>query len=202
FRAWATSDDFPQRGRISYINQQIVIDMSPEEIETHSKVKEVVYRTLGPLVAEEDLGEFFPDGTLVTHEAAGVSNEPDGAFVSWETSQAGHVVFVPRQDEHGQFMELEGSPDWVLEAVSLSSVRKDTRDLLTAYHQAGVREYWLIDARDQELVFQVLVWRKRGYQAVRARGGWLKSEVVGRSLRRERSRNRAGRWKYQLLVKS
>ena len=39
FRDWATSDEFPERGRISLLDQEIFIDMSPEEIETHIKVK-------------------------------------------------------------------------------------------------------------------------------------------------------------------
>jgi hypothetical protein len=36
FRAWAKSDDFPERGHISFIDQEIIIDMSPEELETHN----------------------------------------------------------------------------------------------------------------------------------------------------------------------
>ena len=37
FRAWALSDEFPERGRFSFINGELFIDMSPEELETHNK---------------------------------------------------------------------------------------------------------------------------------------------------------------------
>jgi heat-inducible transcriptional repressor len=37
----------------------------------------------------------------------------------------------------------------VLEVVSPSSVVKDTEWLMSRYHEAGVREYWLIDARGE-----------------------------------------------------
>src|SRR5262249_60806515 len=67
FRAWAQSDAFPDRGRISFLDQEIYFDMSPEEMETHNKVKEVVNRTAGGLNEELDLGEFYTDGVLLTH---------------------------------------------------------------------------------------------------------------------------------------
>jgi Uma2 family endonuclease len=37
-------------------------------------------------------------------------------------------------------MELEGTPDWVLEVVSQSSVAKDTKWLRESYHKAGIPE--------------------------------------------------------------
>ncbi|MEX0703144.1 MAG: hypothetical protein WD069_13700 [Planctomycetales bacterium] len=33
FRAWAHSDEFPQRGSISYVRGEIIVDMSPEEMD-------------------------------------------------------------------------------------------------------------------------------------------------------------------------
>src|SRR5438874_406170 len=39
FQKWAQSDQFPQRGQISFLKEGIYIDMSPEELETHAKVK-------------------------------------------------------------------------------------------------------------------------------------------------------------------
>src|SRR5256885_8764701 len=45
------------------------------------------------------------------------------------------------------YLELEGTPDMVLEVVSESSVQKDTKRLRQLYWQAGIREYWLVDAR-------------------------------------------------------
>ena len=44
FCEWAESVRFPQRGRISYIDREIVIDMSPEELDVHNQVKTEVSR--------------------------------------------------------------------------------------------------------------------------------------------------------------
>ena len=32
FRRWVHSDEFPERGKVSFINGEIVVDMSPEEL--------------------------------------------------------------------------------------------------------------------------------------------------------------------------
>jgi Uma2 family endonuclease len=200
FRAWVTSDEFPNRGRISFLGQEIVIDMSPEELETHNKVKEAVCRGIGNLNAELDLGECYADRTLVTDPAIGLSTEPDGVCVGYETSEAGRVQLVPRRDAEGRFMELRGSPDWVLEVVSRYRVRDDTVVLRELYHRAGIPEYWLIDAMGDDIVFRILTRRRADYAVVRPRGGWHKSRVFPARFRLERQRNRVGRWKYQLLV--
>jgi Uma2 family endonuclease len=196
FRAWAVSEDFPIRGRISFLGEELFIDMSPEEVETHNKVKTEICARLTLLTQELDLGEFYSDGTLVVNTAVDLSTEPDGVFVCYETSEAGRVQLVPRRDAAGQFMELAGAPDWVLEIISRYSVGKDTEDLRRKYFRAGVPEYWLIDARGADILFQILTRRRTHYAVVRPRGGWHKSGVFPASFRLERRRNRVGRWKY------
>ena len=200
FRAWALSDEYPERGRFSFINGELFIDLSLEETETHNKVKTEV--SVGVMNFNKclDLGEFYSDGTLVTNEAAGLSTEPDGTFVTWEGFDAGRVRLTPRTDRPGQFVELVGTPDWVLEVVSRSSVAKDKRELREAYHRAGVPEYWLVDARFDEVVFQILRRRRDRSVSVAAREGWVRSPVFGRGFRLERRKNRQGRWSYTLEV--
>jgi len=39
FRRWATSDAFPEQGRIDYVAGSIEVDMSPEDLHTHGKLK-------------------------------------------------------------------------------------------------------------------------------------------------------------------
>ncbi len=80
FRAWACSEDFPQRGRISFLQGELWIDMSPEEYQSHGLVKSEVGRVVLNLNRQRKRGAFFPDRTLVTNEEAGWSTEPDGAF--------------------------------------------------------------------------------------------------------------------------
>src|SRR5436309_3095923 len=104
FRAWAQSDDFPEKGKFSLINGSILIDMSPEEIETHNKVSGAIGLGVSRMNEEADLGEYFWDGVLVTNTKAELATVPDGTFVKWATSQAGRVQFIPRKDRQGQYI--------------------------------------------------------------------------------------------------
>src|SRR4051812_13315606 len=61
FRTWAKSDDFPERGRISFLDREIFIDMSPEELETHLQVKTEIGYVLVGLNKRTKLGEFYAD---------------------------------------------------------------------------------------------------------------------------------------------
>jgi Uma2 family endonuclease len=202
FREWATSDYFPEHLRVAFLNEEIYLDMSNEELETHNKVKMEIGRLLLNWNRETQRGTFCGDGVLLTHEAAGVSNNPDAFFFSHDALRAGRVRLVPRQEKRGQYIEIEGTPDWVLEVVSAGSVQKDTVQLREAYHRAGIPEYWIIDARGDEIVFQILHYRKNGYAAATRRGGWQRSRVFGRSFRLERQRDALGLWEYTLHVQA
>lgn len=198
FRAWAHSAQFPQFGRICFIDKEIWIDMSPEEIETHGKVKDAVAHGVNTFNDEADVGEFFPDGTMLSNREANLATVPDGSFVLWATSEAGKVRFIPRKDTFGEFVEIQGTPDWVLEVVSQFSIDKDTVELLEKYHRAGIAEYWLVNCRGQDIDFQILQWKPAKYVAVKAERGWHYSPVFDRRFRLVRRRNRAGRWNYKL----
>jgi Uma2 family endonuclease len=206
FCEWAVSDAFPERGRICFLDKEIFIDMSQEEIETHAKVKGAVSTGITVLNEEEDLGEFYPDGTGVANEAANLEVIPDGTFVKWSTFKSKRVVLIPRKDKQSrdirdQYMWVRGRPDCVMEVVSNSSVKKDTEKLMVLYHRAKIPEYWLIDSRGEEIQLQILVWRRSSYVPAQPRDGWHKSPVFGRSFRLERTRNRIGRWNYKLAVR-
>jgi Uma2 family endonuclease len=200
FRAWVTADEFPEQFRASFIDREIFLDMSPEELETHSVLKVEITRVISGLVRELRLGKFYGDGTQVTNPAAGLSTEPDGTFVSRASFEAGRVRLVPRKGRPGQYIELEGTLDWVLEIVSQSSVQKDKKRLRLAYHRAGIPEYWLIDARGEEIIFQILRWSRADDRVTSRRDGWLRSRVFGRSFRLERERDDLGLWDYTLHV--
>jgi Uma2 family endonuclease len=173
--------------------------MSKEDIFTHASVKTAVAGTMFKLNEERDFGNLFINGVLVTNSAAGVSNNPDIVAVFWESLDSGKVRYVKTKKERS--VEIEGSADWVLEIVCDSSVAKDTIDLRDAYHRAGVDEYWLIDARGDNVVFQILHWRKNGYVAAPHKAGWQRSRAFGRSFKFTRSTDRRGEWRYALAVK-
>lgn len=140
FRQWAYSDDFPDRGKIAFVEGKILIDISPERIESHVKVKEVVSRVIGTIVAETDLGEFYADGATLVHQGADISNEPDAMMALWSTLEAGRLA-PPADRQDGSHIELVGTPDWICEVVSDSSVDKDLVTMQRKYHEAGIPEY-------------------------------------------------------------
>lgn len=120
----------------------------------------------------------------------------------WETLLAGKARLVPREGQPDHYREIEGTPDWVLEVVSDSSVKKDTKLLGAAYHRAGIPEYWIVDARGQKIFFQILLWQEKDY--VTAAGdheGWQNSNVFARGFRLTRQREELGLWEYTLEVR-
>lgn len=198
FRRWAHSDEFPQRGRISYIGGEIIIDMSPQEIETHAKIKTLLYGELWDLLKHDDIGEVLTDDTLFVNEAADVSNEPDLTFCSWDSLRSGRVEYRERVEGSGRRVEVVGSPDLVVEVVSRSSVTKDTQKLPGAYFNAGVDEYWLIDAR-REVDFRILVRGDTAFEEVPPDDdGFVRSTVFGRRFRIVRETNPVGMARYRL----
>ena len=56
FRRWATSDEFPEEGRISFLNGQLEIDRSPEEFFSHGDPKGEITSVLWSLVRDQNLG--------------------------------------------------------------------------------------------------------------------------------------------------
>src|SRR5262249_2258249 len=146
FRQWTYADDFPKNAAIAYLDGEIFIDMSPERIDSHSSPRFEIYVTLGSLVRKKRKGRMFFDRTRVVHPKAKVSNEPEAFFATWESLRSGTLRKI-RTPEGDDFIEFEGTPDWIMEIVSPSSVTKDTKQLKKRYHRAGIGEYWLVDAR-------------------------------------------------------
>lgn len=201
FREWAHSEAFPEHGRICYLNGEVYVEMSPEELETHNAVKTELTIALGVLNKRLKLGRLLSDGVLLTNPDAGLSTEADAALARWEDLESERLRLIPREGVEGQYIEVEGTPSWVLEIVSTWSVRKDTRTLCDLYYQAGIPEYWIIDARGADISFQILIRGDEGYEEATGRKGWLPSGVFGRRFRLTRRRGRINLWEYTLEVK-
>ncbi len=201
FREWAVSEAFPERGKITFVAGEVIVDMSPESIEIHSFIKTEVSIVLGSLVRQHKIGRFFLDRVLLTNKQASVSNEPDASFVFSETLTSGRAHFVPSKDVPHISKEIIGTVDWVLEIVSPSTRRKDKVLLRKAYFDAGIPEYWLIDALEDEIDFQLLVRGNREYTPVAAEGGWLASPTFGKSFKLERAIDEDGFLEYTLHMK-
>jgi Uma2 family endonuclease len=201
FRAWASADDFPERVRVTFLDGEVILDTSSEEINTHAAIKTRFTSTLSLLVDQRKLGKFYGDGVLLVNEEGVVSNNPDAVFLGRHSIEARRVRLVPRKGAEHLYRELEGTPDWVLEVVSDSSVQKDTVRLREAYHKAGIPEYWLVDGRSEEVSFQILHHCKTGYAASAVRDGWQRSKVFGASFRLERVLDDFGLWDCTLHIR-
>ncbi len=199
FRRWADCEDFPESGRICYLKGEVWVDMSMEQIFTHVRVKTEYATVIGRLEETEQLGMFFGDGLFLSNVPADIAVKPDGTFVSTEALQTERVRLV--EGEEGGYVELEGTPDMVLEVVSKSSVHKDTVILRQAYWEAGIREYWLVDVRRDQLLFDILRHTSKGYVPTRKQEGWLKSAVFGKSFRLTQSTDALGHLDYTLSVR-
>jgi Uma2 family endonuclease len=200
FRAWAQSEEFPEEGRIDYIDGNLEVDMSPEDLFTHGTLKIALTTVLFERVTELDLGHLLSDRSRVSHTQANLSVEPDIVLITHEAIETGRVTLVPKAGGGAdRFVEIEGTPELIVEIVSDSSVKKDTQHLLAAYCAAGVPEYWLVDARGARLSFQINVLAGDGYQPVAEDAeGFQSSTVLSCRYQLRRRRGKGGFWQYAL----
>jgi Uma2 family endonuclease len=207
FRLWAVSDAFPSPGRIDFVDGRIEVETSRADIFHHSAPKTEIGCGIANRIKATRLGHVFIDKTRVSCPEVGLSVEPDVVLVTHESIATGRVSLVPTASKRGNsFIEMEGPPDLVVEVVSRSSLSKDTDRLLEAYFAAGVREYWLVDARGKELCFQILSRGEagvgqltRGFAPVTADAeGWRFSAVLGAAYQLERTAGPGDFWEYEL----
>ena len=200
FRRWALSEEFPDKGRIDFITGRIEVDMSPEDIFCHGALKSEIAGVLQRRVKRGKLGLLLIDATRISSPEADLSCEPDIVFVSHEAHDSGRVKLVPKASgQPGRYVEIEGPPDLVVEVVSDTSATKDTRRLPAAYHRAGVREFWLADARGEQPWLLVHRAGPNGYEPVERDGeGFQPSAVFGCRFRLETARDHRGNWTFDL----
>lgn len=177
--------------------------MSPEDFFCHGTLKGEIYGQLHRRVKQLRLGYLVTDSTRVSFPSAELSVEPDVVFVSHESLSRGEVRLVPKSTkEPGRYVEVEGAPDLIVEIVSDRSVTKDTQRLPDAYFHAGVREFWLADARGTPLRFQIHRRGSRGFEPVAADvDGFQVSTVFGCAFQLNGERDAAGHWGFDLCTR-
>lgn len=203
FRSWALSEQFPTRGRIDYIEGRIEVDMSPEDFFTHGTLKSEIAAEIKDRVDELDLGHTLIAETRISSLEGDLSAEPDVVVISHLALDEGRASLIPKASgAPDHFVEVEGSPDLIVEIVSDSSVQKDTLRLPRAYFAAGVIEYWLVDARHEVLVFRI---QRRGDSGFIASpldaDGYQQSAVLDAWCQLDRQRHARGHWVYRLRMK-
>lgn len=201
YRYWAESDEYPQRGWFSYLDGIIWIDPDMEEFLTHNCVKQAFNVMFGNFFHANPMGKYVPDRMFFANVAANLATEPDGLFYLWETMKSQRLRLVPGRRFAG-YMQLEGTPDGVLEIVSEGSVSKDVVQLRELYWKAQIPEYWLVDARKDAIVFDILRHSASGYQPSIVDQGWVRSEVLGHWFRIERTTDPLGLAQFVVNVKA
>ncbi len=203
FRDWSQSSHFPERGRIDFVQGQIEVDMVPEDFYCHGTLKTHLTGKLAQIIEDENLGDLVSDRSRVSSVDGNVSTEPDIVFISLDAYADGRVLLVPKTSHQpGRFVEIEGAPDLIVEIVSDSSEVKDYQRLPLAYAAAGVREYWLVDARGETLLFQIQDLRGDRLVPVACDAeGWQHSGVLKRDFRLERIPDEDRPWRFRLHVR-
>lgn len=195
FRRWADSELYPDRGKFHYLQHEIWVDLHPEPLFTHNLVRTSLTSTLSEL---RDDGYFFMSGIRFSHVAADLSAQPDLVFVSFAAIQQGKVQFV--RGRLGGYVELEGSPELVVEIISPSSLRKDTEVLREMYAAAGIAEYWLIDARTTSPSLQILTLKEGAYQPGSESAENQISQVLARQVALVQDTDPLGHPRYQFRI--
>lgn len=193
FQGWIDSGEFPETGRVDYLWGNVEVDMSPEDLFTHAGPKMAIGSKLHILVAEAELGYVFTDSTRLGSRFADLSVEPDVVVVLRDSLKAGKVRWFPasRRKGSGRYSGLEGAADLVIEVVSDSSVKKDIERLPPLYARAGISELWVVDARSDDLRFEIQTLHSGSYETVRPDAeGWVHSPCLGHSFRLIRRQQR------------
>lgn len=200
FRRWLHTEEFPEQGKVCFINGKVWVDLSMEEYFSHNRVRTEITSVLHQLMKQTKFGEYVSEGMRYSHLESGLSTEPDGMVISKAALREKRVQLVG--GEKGDETEVIGSPEIVIELVSRSSEVKDTNWAMSAYFDAGISEYWLIDARDEaDIQFDIFKRGKKEFAATRKQGGWVKSAILERSFRLVQSEDDDGKPEFTLEVR-
>jgi Uma2 family endonuclease len=199
FWRWRDAAELPEKLKVHFLRGDVWVDMNMEELFSHNRVKTALGLALATLIEEGELGLYVGDGMSLSCPDAGFVTEPDAMFLSNEAIEAGRVRFEAGKRRKAKTTRVVGTPDLVVEIVSPNTADKDTEWLMSAYHDAGIPEYWLIDARkDESIRFDVFQRKPREFVAARKSAGWVKSAALSKEFRLTRSVTAQGYPRYTL----
>lgn len=159
-------DTFDEGTHTEWVDGEAIVFMPPTE--EHQEVVTFLVEVLGSFIRHFGLGKLLaaPFEMKLTPESN--AREPDILFVDKE-----HLTRLTGK-------RLEGPADLVVEVISPESVYRDRSDKFDEYQAAGVREYWLIDARpgQRQASFWVLDQNSRYRAAPIDDTGVYRSAVV------------------------
>lgn len=129
--------DIPENIRAELIDGQIYYQAAPSRI--HQKISGILYLTISQYIRKSGgLCEVYyaPFAVKLCEDRNNIL-EPDIS-----------VICDPNKlTEQG----CTGAPDWIIEIVSPGNPEHDYIRKLNLYKDAGVREYWIVDPRNQKI---------------------------------------------------
>ena len=106
------SDNFPEEGRICYLDGELFIDMGHERISSHVFLKTAIAKALDDLVDELGLGRFIADGVRIVNDKGNFSAEPDGCYFNWDAVDSGRIT-LRRATTAMTSRKLSELPTWL-----------------------------------------------------------------------------------------
>lgn len=133
---WTYQDylNLPDDGRRYEIIEGALYVANAPDFDHQFTVSEI-QRQLANFVLEHQLGQVIPAPFEVHLSPVSRPVQPDVFFVRPERRLARGAKF------------FAGAPDLVVEVISPSSIRTDRNIKFTAYEQAGVAEYWIVEPK-------------------------------------------------------
>jgi hypothetical protein len=190
FRRWVHFADLPEKLPVHFLRGEVWADFSRSDPIDNVALRGALTAALHRFEDGPQPGYFFTVYMLWSSDEAGVATVPDCGFFTKQSLKSGRVRLTNGGNPKYQETEIVGPLDMVCELVSDSSEEKDSEWLMESYFAAGVGEYWLIDARDDTVRFDLSTRGKSKFVRRRSRSGWLRSDVFGKSLRLSRGNKR------------
>lgn len=154
----------PETNHIVELSEGELI-MPPPPLVGHQRILVNLVSRLHMFVTEHGLGRVFcaPTGVRLW---PGKIREPDILFVAQE-----HTDRIKRD-------MIYGAPDLVVEILSPGTEETDRREKFNEYEQAGVSEYWIIDAQASNITVYVLTEGAYELQGVFSSGEMARSTLL------------------------
>jgi Uma2 family endonuclease len=153
---------FPAESRLELLDNQIIIMPSPTT--NHQNIVKRLFKLLDSHVGDEKNGAvFFAPLDVKLDESNTV--QPDVIYVS------------PEQAEIIKEKCIDGAPDMLMEVLSTNK-KDDLVDKKKLYEKKGVKEYWTVSPKKQEIKVNVLEGKKYEVFSEAKKQGSVKSKVL------------------------
>lgn len=159
-------DAFDEETHTEWVDDEAIVFMPPTE--EHQEVVTFLTALLESYIRQFGLGKLLVAPFEMKLSPESNAREPDILFVANE-----HLARLTGK-------RLDGPADLVIEVISPESVYRDRSDKFDEYQAAGVREYWLLDARpgQRQASFWVLDQTGRYRAALIDENGAYRSTIL------------------------